>query len=304
MKKGKWIESEILYLKHNYQSKNIEEICFYLDRTKDSIRYKACMLCIKSRDVFLDMMNKLHENNYEMLSTEYNGVKSYYDIKCIEHNFKKQSTGDCILQGKFGCPHCKSKKIHNSLITDISVVRGKFTEMGLIPKFDDDDYIDNKTPLKYLCPIHNDDYQYISFDSLSRSMFGCIYCAGQYRGKNYCGEKHHMWKGGVVSPKQKIRETPEYMQWLRNVFKRDAYTCQCCGAKNGKGYTVHLRGHHILPFSTYEEGRLSVDNGITMCDKCHDVKYNGSFHNIYGTHNNTPEQLEEYINNYNMTRAF
>ena len=298
MKKGKWSEEEILYLKNNYQTKDINEICLYLDRTLDSVRYKASKLGIKSKDIFLEIKNELHNNNYEMLSTEYNGIKAFYDIKCIKHNFKKKSTGDCILQRKYGCPYCKSDKIHSSLITDIEVVREVFINKGLIPKFENDEYINNKTPLKYLCPKHNNDYQYITFDSLNRSMFGCIYCAGQYRGENYCGEKHHMWKGGVVNEKQKLRETPEYSQWLKAIFKRDNYMCQCCGARDGNGYTVHLRGHHLLPFATYEDKRFDVDNGITLCDKCHDVKYEGSFHNIYGTHNNTPEQLYEYIENY------
>ena len=30
----------------------------------------------------------------------------------------------------------------------------------------------------------------------------------------------------------------------------------------------------------------------------HDVKFDGSFHNIYGTHDNTSEQLQEFISNY------
>ena len=298
MKKGKWTDDEILYLKNNYQSKDIKEICNYLDRNINSVWYKASSLKLKYRDVFMEMINILHENNYEMLSTNYENVKSLYSIKCLKHNFEKQTTGDNIMRRKFGCPYCKSEKIHDSLVTDVNIVRNKFIEKGLIPKFNDDDYINNKTPLKYLCQTHNDEYQYISYDSLCKSMFGCIYCAAQYRGKKYCGEKHHSWKGGIENPKQKQRETPEYRKWLRLIFKRDNYTCQCCGARNGNGYTVNLRGHHLLPFATYEDKRFDVDNGITLCDKCHDVKYEGSFHNIYGTHNNTPEQLYEYIENY------
>lgn len=296
MAKGTWTEDEILYLKNNYQSKTIEEICNYLDRKPDSVRYKASKLGIKSKDYFQSIINKLHENDYEMLSTEYINANSYYDIKCLKHNFIKQSTGNCIMQGRFRCPYCKSEIIRKSLTNDVNSVRSKFIEMGLIPKFEDNDYVNNKSQLKYLCPKHNEDYQYISFDSLNRSMFGCVYCAAQYRGKNYCGEKHYMWKGGIENPKQKLRETPQYKAWLRSIFKRDCYTCQSCGARDGNGYTIHLRGHHILPFANYEKYRLDVDNGITLCDKCHDPKFIGSFHNIYGSHNNTPQQLQEYLN--------
>ena len=111
-------------------------------------------------------------------------------------------------------------------------------------------------------------------------------------------EKHPRWKGGITDQCKLLRNSDEYEFWRDKVFKRDNYTCQCCGARNGNGYTVNLRGHHLLPFATYEDKRFDVDNGITLCDKCHDVKYEGSFHNIYGTHNNTPEQLYEYIENY------
>lgn len=37
-------------------------------------------------------------------------------------------------------------------------------------------------------------------------------------------------------------------------------------------------------------------NGMCLCENCHAVKIDGSFHNLYGTFDNTPEQLEEYIN--------
>lgn len=43
--------------------------------------------------------------------------------------------------------------------------------------------------------------------------------------------------------------------------------------------------------------RYDVNNGITLCIDCHDSSKDGSFHNLYGTHNNTIEQLREYILN-------
>ena len=42
--------------------------------------------------------------------------------------------------------------------------------------------------------------------------------------------------------------------------------------------------------------RTNDDNGMTLCKNCHDSTIAGSFYNLYGTHNATPAQLEEYIN--------
>ena len=34
-----------------------------------------------------------------------------------------------------------------------------------------------------------------------------------------------------------------------------------------------------------------------MCEECHHIRFSDSFHSMYGTRNNTPAQLETYINN-------
>lgn len=90
------------------------------------------------------------------------------------------------------------------------------------------------------------------------------------------------------------RNSKEYNEWVEKVFKRDAYTCQRCGSK------LNIQAHHILPFSQYKNLRTDVDNGITLCERCHSSRIYGSFHWKYGTINNTKEQLEEYIYSYKI----
>lgn len=88
------------------------------------------------------------------------------------------------------------------------------------------------------------------------------------------------------------RNTPEYRQWVSNCLERDNYACQCCGSSH------NLEVHHILNYRNHKELRTIIDNGITLCECCHSPMILGSFHQIYGTYNNTKEQLEEYIKNH------
>ena len=52
--------------------------------------------------------------------------------------------------------------------------------------------------------------------------------------------------------------------WRKQVFERDKYVCQKC-KKAGK----KLQAHHIKSFSKHPELRLDINNGITLCIKCH-----------------------------------
>jgi hypothetical protein len=83
-------------------------------------------------------------------------------------------------------------------------------------------------------------------------------------------ELNPFWKGGITSENHIIRDSPEYMTWRTAVFERDNYTCQECGAHSGNGHAVVLEAHHIHRFAEYSDERFDVDNGKTLCKKCHD----------------------------------
>jgi len=78
------------------------------------------------------------------------------------------------------------------------------------------------------------------------------------------GKLNNFWKGGITPINAKIRESKEYKKWRNEVFKRDEYICKMC--YNKKRY---VEAHHIKKFSEYPELRFDVDNGITLCRKCH-----------------------------------
>jgi len=87
------------------------------------------------------------------------------------------------------------------------------------------------------------------------------------------GEKSYNWKGGITSENQRIRHCFEYRLWRTAVFERDNYTCIWCGARNGNGKTVVLNADHIKRFADYPELRFAIDNGRTLCRKCHLTTY-------------------------------
>ena len=60
------------------------------------------------------------------------------------------------------------------------------------------------------------------------------------------------------------RHCGEYAEWRKGVFKRDDYTCQRCGKRG-----VTLNAHHIKEYAKYPAMRYDIDNGITLCAKCH-----------------------------------
>lgn len=109
------------------------------------------------------------------------------------------------------------------------------------------------------------------------------------------GKNSPNWKGGKSPLAMCIYNLLEYINWRREVFKRDNYTCQDCGAKSGNGKAVYLEAHHIkrfhvilqeflleyTQFSPIEDKetliRLAISykpfwdllNGKTLCRDCH-----------------------------------
>lgn len=78
------------------------------------------------------------------------------------------------------------------------------------------------------------------------------------------GKYARNWQGGKTSKTILIRESKEYKLWRVSVYKRDNYTCIWCGQIGGD-----LQADHIKPFCLFPELRFAIDNGRTLCKKCH-----------------------------------
>ena len=93
--------------------------------------------------------------------------------------------------------------------------------------------------------------------------------------KDQSGDKNPNWKGGINPINANIRSSNKFKQWRSEVFKRDNWTCQKCGARSKKNKYVRIEAHHIKPFAKYPDLRFDVNNGITLCKKCHDKEPKG-----------------------------
>lgn len=77
-------------------------------------------------------------------------------------------------------------------------------------------------------------------------------------------ERSHLWRGGITKVNREIRNSVHYKIWREKVFKRDNYTCACCGKRGGD-----IQADHIKSFSRYPKSRFSLKNGRTLCILCH-----------------------------------
>lgn len=80
------------------------------------------------------------------------------------------------------------------------------------------------------------------------------------------------WLGSKIPPWERTdkqqRNSPKYKEWRAKVFERDNYTCQECKQRGGI-----LNAHHIKSFKDFPHLRYELDNGVTLCKKCHKEKH-------------------------------
>ena len=72
--------------------------------------------------------------------------------------------------------------------------------------------------------------------------------------------------------KERIENYNKLCVWSKVIRLRDDNQCQICGSK------VHLNAHHIVP-KEIKVLRFNLDNGVTLCAKCHRF-------GIYSAHKN------------------
>ncbi len=102
------------------------------------------------------------------------------------------------------------------------------------------------------------------------------------------GSNHPHWNPELTkNDRERGRFFEGIHEWAKQVKIRDNYTCQIC-----KQVGYDLISHHVLPYAKYPKLRTDIDNGVTLCNKCH-----RGFHSAYGFNCNA-RQLLEFTNSF------
>lgn len=83
-------------------------------------------------------------------------------------------------------------------------------------------------------------------------------------GKKYYRKTFKKRKKRKKGSTAKDRKSDKYVAWRKAVYQRDAHTCQRCDTKE-----CYIQAHHIRPWALFPKDRYDINNGVTLCKKCH-----------------------------------
>jgi len=88
------------------------------------------------------------------------------------------------------------------------------------------------------------------------------------------GSENGRYIDGKGRERQRGRRTLAYDRWAKAIKERDGFTCQFCKKNGGV-----LTSHHICSFAQHPTLRYELNNGICLCDSCHNDfhLWNGGF---------------------------
>lgn len=107
------------------------------------------------------------------------------------------------------------------------------------------------------------------------------------------GAKGSNWQGGKTRVTVLVRNSTPAIQWRKDVFTRDSFTCQACGRVGGLLHAdhieplavlIHRHGVKTLADDSCEP-LWNLSNGRTLCVPCHKQtpSYGGNFQKNFAT---------------------
>lgn len=222
---------------------------------------KCCQKCYeKKSSSFCDLSGKVFGRLTVLRRAKNLGKRTAYECVCVCGKTKIVLAQNLINKTTLSCGCLSIEKARNNY-TDISGQR--FSRLIVLRR------IGKKWECQCDCGKKIISVSTPLIDGRTKSC-GC------YKNEIVSGPNSHFWKGGISSLNMESRKGSGSRKWAAAVKKRDGYVCQRCGFE-GKPLDYKLHAHHIKCFSCHKELRLDINNGITLCKRCHKA-----FHDLYG----------------------
>jgi len=231
-----------------------------------------------------DVINICLDKGFEFLDSNYINNDHRHSFRCIIDNQVYDNTFKSICAG-YGLRCCGIRKKKEALTYSLYEVCEISKNNGFI--FLDDNYLGCKFKHNFNCTRHNQVYK-STFQSVvtGKGLRCCMVDSNRINNKInsliFVGKNHPNWNNDLTDEERRIhRSISGYQKWRKDVFLRDAYQCQCCGSIS------NIQAHHLQSYKENHQLRIDINNGITLCLKCHNL-----LHSIYGRGNTTLLQIQ------------
>jgi len=220
------------------------------------------------------------ERGCVLLSKKYKNAFEIIDYVCVCGGKSKITFNN--FQSGHRCYRCGVEKTSEKIKLKYNYVKKYFDEQNctLLSK----KYTNNFTHLNYICECGRKSKA--SFATFKKGI-RCKICSSEKRS----GKNSVLWDPNITKEERLIRRNyKKYREWRKKVYKRDWWTCRKCKSRKDGDKYKKINAHHIEGYDNNKELRLSIQNGITLCEKCH-----REFHKGYGYRNNNKEQFSKFM---------
>lgn len=225
------------------------------------------------------------EHGCTLLTKKYTGNTQKLNFIC-KCGLISLTTFNAFMYSK-RCKNCGRAIVENSIRYSYEFIEQLFKDKKCILITNSKKYKNTNSIVIFKCYCGNIDTIKVTNFMKNDGCQKCREIKSEKFGKRRKGDLHPSWNPDIT-PEERLtkRNYPEYKEWVKEVYRRDWFTCKCCNRKKG----VKLVAHHLDGYNWCKEGRVDINNGITLCKECHT-----DFHSKYGSGNNTRGQWIEYL---------